>query len=271
MLILTIRLLECVDFIELCSGPNELALLQSAYSRFNDLNDPLRCCLFALIIRELIRIVMNRLAPDDEVKKTSWFVGYKLNSSIKVSRGERYRFALSGHIGDNAFRKFQQLDISSEVAALKSIQDDLSKYTHISGGSFSPSPDRARTLIDSIEEAGIIYGEKYISYHDAVIKAAVSIIEDEVQEKAKSDIYDTTMAQGHELMDIDFSDSQIERLDLTTPKCDVIYSVTANFTTAKLDSETHRVYTSAMIISALVDIDVSEMTINGMITNGEMG
>jgi hypothetical protein len=62
-------------------------MLTSAYSRFNDLHDPLRVNLFALILRELIRIIMEREAPDDQVKMTPWFQGYpdKNSNEQKVS------------------------------------------------------------------------------------------------------------------------------------------------------------------------------------------
>ena len=115
------KLLNSKAAQELFNDPFEQTLLKSAYSCLHNLNDPLRCNLFALVLRELIRTTMDRLAPEAKVVKAPWY------SSKKITRADRYRFALTGNLTDRVIAKYPDLDTSDERKVLKDTSDELSK------------------------------------------------------------------------------------------------------------------------------------------------
>lgn len=146
----SLSLLKSKEFQSICETKIEKALLRSAYARVFDLNDPLRANLFALIIRELIRIIMERIAPDEEIKKTTWFVGY--DGGKKVTRKERFRFAITGYLDDNFIKKYPNFDTSEQCSELKDIIDTLSKLTHIDNTVFDRSDEVVDSMVGKIED-----------------------------------------------------------------------------------------------------------------------
>jgi Predicted pPIWI-associating nuclease len=157
------RLLSNTSVANLFSDPFEQKILRSAYSYLNNLHDPLRCNSFALVIRELIRIAIARIAPDTKVEKATWFVGYNDTNDhgkIKVKRKERYRFAVSGFLSDVLITKHPEFDVSSEIKELVSAIEKLSKYAHIGEGTYDKSDEDVDNFKNDIENAVIEYAER---------------------------------------------------------------------------------------------------------------
>lgn len=154
------RLLQNSSVLKLFEDQFQQTILRSAYTYIYNLHDPLRCNTFALVVRELIRIAMQRIAPDAEVKNTSWFVGYNKDKNKEVTRKERYRYAVSGYLSDDLILEHHEFDVSPEINALASAVDEPSKYTHISTGTYNISDVEAEVFKNKIEDAVIEYAEK---------------------------------------------------------------------------------------------------------------
>lgn len=152
------NLLEDTHVKALLKGDFENRVLKSAYSRIHDYNDPLRGSVFALLMRELIRIVMDRLAPDSDVEKASWCSGepwqYKDQSgNLKVTRRSRYRFAITGTISDEKVEEHPRLDCSAAIGELATLVSKLSKFAHLSPGTFNQSAAETTGFLGEVEDA----------------------------------------------------------------------------------------------------------------------
>ena len=159
MLVQNMRLLENTSVSKLFCESFDQNILRSAYSYVNNLHDPLRCNSFALVIRELIRIAIARIAPDEKVKKTSWFKGDEKEGKIVVTRAERYRFAVSGYLSDELITKHPQFNTKSEVDGLIVAIKALNKYAHISEETYSRDDKDVQNFKNEIENAVIDYAE----------------------------------------------------------------------------------------------------------------
>jgi hypothetical protein len=172
------NLLEDTIITDFLNVNLEQDILKSAYSRINDLHDPLRGPVFGLLMRELLRIVMERLAPDKLVEGASWcngdpwtYVDPK-DGKTKLTRTSRYRFAITGTISDQKLKEYPQLDCSSQINDLRNLVNKLSKFAHISPGTHGLSVSQSNDFLHEVE--AIV--SEYVKELDATKKHVGSII-----------------------------------------------------------------------------------------------
>lgn len=136
-------------------------LLDSAYDCFNDLASPFRCNLFALLIRELLRLVVDRISPEAAIQECSWFKAAQDSRSDadkgKITRRDRYRFAITGNISDEAIEVNPDLDTSVATGDLARFSGQLSKFAHISYGTYALSVDEADAFKVRVESVVIAF------------------------------------------------------------------------------------------------------------------
>jgi hypothetical protein len=160
------NLLEDSSITEFLNDELEQDILKSAYSRIHDFNDPLRGTVFALLMRELLRIVMERLAPDNLVFAASWCNGEpwtyfdSRDRKTKLTRSSRYRFAITGTISDAKVKEYPQLGCSLQIKDLKDLVEKLSKFAHISPGTHGLSVQASNDLLHEVEEIVSDYVKK---------------------------------------------------------------------------------------------------------------
>ena len=170
------RLLNDQNVTGLIEGTFENDVLKSAYSHLNNLHDPLRCNIFALLIRELIRIVISRLAPDDLVRQASWC------NDERITRRSRYRFAVTGMISDTQITKHPKLNASEAVAELVRLNDTLSKYTHISPGTYNATEEQAGNFLHEVEDVVAEYARTLRKTKDEIRDIMWTIVDDSVNQ-----------------------------------------------------------------------------------------
>lgn len=170
------RLLNDQSIAGLVQGAFENDVLKSAYSHLNNLHDPLRCNIFALLIRELIRIVISRLAPDDRVSKASWCI------DDRITRRSRYRFAITGMISDAQIANHQKLNSADAVAELVRLNDTLSKYTHISPGTYNATQVLADQFLREVEDVVIEYARTLRETKDEIRDIMWTIVDESVNQ-----------------------------------------------------------------------------------------
>jgi hypothetical protein len=166
--------------------PDEITLLESAYSHLHQLHDPLRCNIFALLLRELIRIVMSRLAPDDQIEKAKWFKPG--DDYDKVTRKDRYRFAISGHLPDETIRLHPELDTKDICNDLNKQISKLSKYTHISPGTTNLSLADGIEFSQEIEEVVLEYLNTLILTQNKIESKILEFTETELNTRLQEDL-----------------------------------------------------------------------------------
>lgn len=190
------RLLNDQSVSGLIEGSFENDVLKSAYSHLNNLHDPLRCNIFALLIRELIRIVISRLAPDDLVSKASWC------KDDRITRRSRYRFAVTGMISDAQIAKHPKLDASVAIGELVRLNDTLSKYTHISPGTYNATQDQADQFLGEIEVVVIEYARTLRKTKDEIRDIMWNIVDESVNQHVLEAIPDElNMLSGQTLVE----------------------------------------------------------------------
>ena len=180
------NLLEDINLEKLIKGDLEQNILKSAYSTVYNYHDPLRGCVFALLARELIRIIIDRLAPDDQVLKTSWCKGsdwtYEKDGKTFVTRRAKYRFAITGTISDEKIKEYKKLDVSHQIGELSKLVDKLSKYAHISPGTTDLSVTKSNDFLSEVEETVREYTITLLDTKDEVKVIVFNLVHNEVNE-----------------------------------------------------------------------------------------
>ena len=61
-------------------------------------------------MRELIRVVLERLAPDEEVVNAPWFESNYKEHTNKVTRSQRIKYAIQGWLSDDYVTNTLRID-----------------------------------------------------------------------------------------------------------------------------------------------------------------
>lgn len=107
----------------------ERDLYDSTMRNLADEENKLRFSNFAYAMRELVRNVLERVAPDESVAACTWFKPEPQNG--KPTRRQRATFAIQGGLDDDFIRKALGFAADEMHRALKEAIDNLSKFTHV--------------------------------------------------------------------------------------------------------------------------------------------
>lgn len=118
----------------------EQDLFKAAVANVDDANNKLRLNNFAYAMRELIRTVLERLAPDDEVVNAPWFEPNDKDKPDKVTRTQRIKYAIQGWLSDEFVIETLGIEHSENDKRLRKSIDTLSKYTHVTPLTFGLPP-----------------------------------------------------------------------------------------------------------------------------------
>jgi Predicted pPIWI-associating nuclease len=113
----------------------EAELFEAALKNLNDHANPLRFNNFAYSVRETIRHVLKRLAPDHQVLLCRWYKN-ETEKQDGITRTQRAYFAVQGGLSDEYVKNSLGLDSEAAHKALGKAIDQLSKYTHIEPSTF---------------------------------------------------------------------------------------------------------------------------------------
>lgn len=130
----------------------EKALFRAAVGNLKDTGNPLRFNNFAYACRELVRHILGRLAPDEQVLKCSW---YKNETDRKsgISRKQRVYYAVQGGLRDGYLKDELSLSIDEMHLELRGAIDRLHKYTHIEERTFGVSDDIVNSNVEETLQA----------------------------------------------------------------------------------------------------------------------
>jgi hypothetical protein len=113
----------------------EAELFEAALKNLNDHANPLRFNNFAYSVRETVRHVLKRLAPDYEVLRCQWYKNETGKQDV-ITRKQRAYFAVQGGLSDEYVKNSLGLDSEADHKALTKAIDELHKYTHIEPSTF---------------------------------------------------------------------------------------------------------------------------------------
>lgn len=120
----------------------EAELFEAALNNLNDHANPLRLNNFANSVRETVRRVLKRLAPDQEVIRCQWYRN-ETGKQDGITRKQRAYFAVQGGLSDEYVKSSLGLDSEADHKALGKAIDELHKYTHIEPSTFGVPATRA--------------------------------------------------------------------------------------------------------------------------------
>ncbi len=96
--------------------------------------NPLKINFFALGIRELIRIFLQRNSSDSDIKKCTWYedyIEYDAENREIITRKQRMLYSIYGGLNLKDIKQKLNIDIDDKIKQLLIIINKLSKFTHI--------------------------------------------------------------------------------------------------------------------------------------------
>ena len=126
----------------------EEQLYQAALDNLSDLNNPLRYNNFIYAMRELLRHILSRTSPENNITKCMW---YKSDPSAKtkVSRRQRLIYAVHGGLSEQFIKDELFIDTQPMICSLLKRHDYLCKYTHINPETFNTPNETVSNLVNN--------------------------------------------------------------------------------------------------------------------------
>ncbi|SDP81709.1 pPIWI-associating nuclease domain-containing protein [Desulforhopalus singaporensis] len=113
----------------------EKELFNAAVAYLDKTSDPLRFNSFSAAMRELSRHILQRLAPDVDVKKCSWFKVETNNGA--PTRKQKVIYAVQGGLSEEFVDKNLDIEPKDEIKEVIESINLLSKYTHVNEKTFN--------------------------------------------------------------------------------------------------------------------------------------
>lgn len=114
----------------------ERSLFDAAINNLNDKSNPLRFNNFAYAMRELVRHVLSRVSPSENVEKCAWYKN-EIGEKGKTSRRERITYAIQGGLANNFIEDSLGIDAKILKRKVKDVINNLSKHTHVDHNTFN--------------------------------------------------------------------------------------------------------------------------------------
>jgi hypothetical protein len=136
---------------ELCDG-FEKHLFAAAQKNLADKSNPLRLNNYSYAMRELTRLVLHRLAPDENVIQCSWYKN-ETDKEGRITRKQRAYYAVQGGLEDSYVKNTLGLDVDNIHKDLIRVINKLNKFTHIEPNVFDLPEVEVEVLVDETDEA----------------------------------------------------------------------------------------------------------------------
>jgi len=122
-------------------GGFESELFEAAINNLLDAYNPLRFNNFAYASRELVRHILYRLAPDDEVLNCVWYRN-EMDVERGITRAQRIAYAIRGGLTEQYVQDTLCIDTVTTQKKIKQVVTNLSKHTHIEPDTFDIGPEK---------------------------------------------------------------------------------------------------------------------------------
>lgn len=167
-------------------------------------------------MRELLRHVLNRKAPDAKVNKCIWF-SPTLDDSEKANRGQKLKYCMQAGLQDHLLSEAVRNNIKNYIAEYQEHIETLNSFAHVGEATYGLEPKKAyqklKEVILTFNEAMEILEsgkEEVLSYipeklSDYVENALVEEIPNSLDELSTHTVIDYVEFNGFQVMDIDES------------------------------------------------------------------
>jgi hypothetical protein len=146
--------------------PFEKQVFDAALQSLDQTTNPLRLNHFATTLRELSRMVLNRLAPDAEVKACGWYT--QAAGQPDITRCQRITYAVQAGLLDPFVKNTLLLDVDKMRQDLLQTINTLSKYTHVQPSVFGVKGQTLDMIVAESLEAFLAFLEMIEECREAV-------------------------------------------------------------------------------------------------------
>lgn len=188
-------------------------LFEGATLSAQAVGNPLRLNNFSTAFRELVRDVLDHLAPNEEIKQCSWYVPDP-TSGTGVTRGHRVSFVIYGGIAPAYAEEELHIDVKGERKQLIQAVDTLSKFTHVTPKTFDfPSQEVDKYVSEACEALHrvlVVAAEA----RQALAEAIAGEVEDEVVQAVISETIMSVdeIASHHSIDEVELDEIEVARI-----------------------------------------------------------
>jgi hypothetical protein len=149
------------------------------------MENPLRLNNFATNIRELSRLVLHNLAPDENVMGCSWYTEERNDEGkVTITRKQRMKYAAQAGLPDDFVKDTLHINVDNTATKFNKVINKLSSLTHISEKTFDTDEDDAHELAEKVlelfEELLLIVEDVRAEMHSALESGAQELLDEEV-------------------------------------------------------------------------------------------
>jgi hypothetical protein len=163
----------------------EKKVFEASLASLSQTSNPLRLNNFATNIRELSRIILYRLAPDEQVKACTWYIPAQAKSNI--SRAQRITYSVQAGLAHTFVTGTLQLDVEAMQKELLCAIDQLNKFTHVGPHTFGISG----TDLDKMETETL---EAFLAFLDMMDQCREEV-ESAVLDHAEQALHDELLSR----------------------------------------------------------------------------
>jgi hypothetical protein len=166
-------------------GNFERHLIQACFLNL-EVPGPLCFNNFAYALRELLRHVFHRLAPEASLKNCTW---YKPDhtSSNGVTRNHRAKYMIQGGLTDTFVERKLGIDIEPVLTQLSSAFKVLNSFTHVEPDTFNLPARKVEKLALNCLEASKLLLDNIAGCRSAILRGLSAAIDDHLLSEAISD------------------------------------------------------------------------------------
>jgi len=192
----------------------ERELFSAALRNLHDASNPLRLNNFAFSVRELMRHVLHRLAPDENVLRCPWYAN-ETPTPQGISRRQRALYAIQGGLQDSYVTGILGINSIAQQKAMSRAIEVLNKYTHVGPTTFASNADDIKSVTTATINA--IIG--LLSTIDECRKNIVRGLEDKLHEAAIDQVLSDSLiglidlASHFSVEDVDIATITVSSID----------------------------------------------------------
>lgn len=174
---------EFITLIESQLGTDfEKALFQAVLANLNDKGHPLRLNNFSYSARELIRVVLERLAPTEDVTRCPWYKD-ETDKENRPTRAQRIFYAIHGGLETAYVEEELGIPVLHTKRCIVQQVETLSKFTHITEDVFNVDDKEDVVALEVLSSLS--------NFFDMLIKSRIT-----VTEKVSEEIVDKEVVDG---------------------------------------------------------------------------
>lgn len=168
------------NFEELLVTDFEKELFVASLRNYCTHGNPLRFHNFAFSMRELVLQIIDRRAPDSDVKKATWYK--KENDKFDVTRRQKLKYCAQGVLADSYLDEYTLEDLNQSIKDYLKEFNFFNKYTHITEKHFHACPKKFYTDMKYIIQRSREVIEEIDSMENLVVNSIPDTLQDNIFE-----------------------------------------------------------------------------------------